>query len=260
MAERLAGTVALVTGGSRGIGRATCVLLGREGAAVAVNYAHDEISAAEVVKQIRGAGGRAIAVKADVASRADVVAMADRVHRELGPVDVLVNNAGILSRGTSLTMDDGELDRMMAVNVKGIVHTVQAVAPRMIERGAGSIVNISSLAGLGTAVPDTTPYAATKAAVIALTKRQAFELGPHGVRVNAICPGYIRTEMLASLDDPANHDRLKSLSAKTMLGRVGVPDDIGHVVVFLAGGGASFITGQALAVDGGRMDFLTASA
>ncbi|MGE5242877.1 MAG: SDR family NAD(P)-dependent oxidoreductase [Betaproteobacteria bacterium] len=260
MARRLEGRIALVTGGSRGIGRACCLRLAAEGAAIAVNYRLEERAAAGVAEEIRASGGRAVPLQADVADRSQVDALVDRVQRELGPVDILVNNAGILTRGTSLTMDDDEFDRMLAVNVKGLVHLVQAVAPRMIERRSGSIVNISSLAGLGTAVPDTTPYAATKAAVVVLTKRQAFELGPHGIRVNAICPGYIKTEMLASLDDPANQARLRALNAKAMLGRVGVPDDIAHVVVFLASDEASFMTGQALAVDGGRMDFLTASA
>jgi 3-oxoacyl-[acyl-carrier protein] reductase len=260
MTRALDGRVALVTGGSRGIGRATCLMLAAEGASVAVNYRQDEQSAGAVCDEILRNGGRAIAAQADVADPAQVDALADRVHQELGPVDILVNNAGILMRGTSLTIDDGELDRMMAVNVKGVVHTVQAVAPAMIERRSGSIVNISSLAGLGTAVPDTTPYAATKAALVVLTKRQAYELGPYGIRVNAICPGYVRTEMLASLDDPASHARLQALNAKAMLGRVGVPEDIAGVVLFLASDAAGFMTAQVLTVDGGRMDFLSSSA
>jgi len=260
MLRRLDHRVALVTGGSRGIGRAICLRLAREGAAVAVNYRAEAAAAAAVVEAIEKDGGRAMAVQADVSRRTEVDAMVARVAAGLGPIDILVNNAGILGRGTSLTMDEAEFDRMMAVNVKGIVHVVQAVAPGMIARRAGTIVNLSSLAGLGTAVANTTPYAATKAAVISLTKRQAFELGPDGIRVNAICPGYVKTEMLASIENAENREQLRALNAKAMLGRIGVPDDIAGVCAFLVSDDASFMTAQALAVDGGRMDFLTASA
>ena len=260
MLRRLDHRVALVTGGSRGIGRAICLRLAREGAAVAVNYRAEATAAAAVIEAIEKAGGRATAVQADVSRRTEVDAMVARVTAGLGPIDILVNNAGILARGTSLTMDEAEFDRMIAVNVKGVVHAVQAVAPGMIARRTGAIVNLSSLAGLGTAVANTTPYAATKAAVISLTKRQAFELGPDGIRVNAICPGYVKTEMLASIENAENRDQLLALNAKAMLGRIGVPDDIAGVCAFLVSDDASFMTAQALAVDGGRMDFLTASA
>ena len=260
MLRRFDGRVALVTGGSRGIGRAICRRLAREGAAIAVNYRADAGAATSVVEAIAADGGRAIAVQADVSRRADIDAMAERVAGALGPIDILVNNAGVLARGTSLDMDEAAFDRMIAVNVKGIIHAVQAIAPAMIARRTGVVVNLSSLAGLGTAVANTTPYAATKAAVISLTKRQAFELGPHGIRVNAICPGYVRTEMLASIENPENRDQLLALNAKAMLGRIGVPDDIAGVCAFLASDDAAFMTAQALAVDGGRMDFLTASA
>jgi len=257
---RVDGKVALVTGGSRGIGRAVSLMLAREGAAVIVNYTRQEAAAAEVVDLIRARGGRAIAGRADVSDRAAVQAMVDAALEEFGRIDILVNNAGILSRGTTLTMDEAAFDRMVAVNVKGVVHTVQAVAPGMMARHYGKIVNISSLAGLGTAVPETTPYATTKAAVIGLTKRQAFEFGPAGITVNAICPGFVATEMLASLERHDDEARLRALAAKAVLGRVGTPDDIAAVVLFLASDESSFMTAQILTVDGGRTDFLTASA
>ncbi len=260
MAKSLDGKVALVTGGSRGIGRAISLRLARDGARVVVNYATQAEAAGRVVDEIRQGGGQAMAVGADVSKLADVRQMVERVVAEYGGVDVLVNNAGLLFRGTSLTLDEDELDRMFAVNVKGIVHCVKAVAPLMAARHQGRIINIASIGGLGTAVAETTPYAATKAAVVVLTKRQALELGPDGIAVNAVCPGFIRTEMLASLESPENADRLAALNQKAMLGRIGVPEDVAGPVAFLAGADASFITGQILTVDGGRMDFLTGSA
>jgi 3-oxoacyl-[acyl-carrier protein] reductase len=250
--------VALVTGGSRGIGQAICRRLAREGAAVIVNYASQRGAADEVVDRIRGGGGRAMAFGADVADREAVRTMVEAAVHEYGPIDILVNNGGVLSRGTALTWDDAAFDRMIAVNVKGIVHTVQAIAPGMMARRYGRIVNISSIAGLGTATPETTPYATTKAAVIGLTKRQAFELGRHGITVNAICPGFIATEMLTALPEAAA--QMGALAARAMLNRVGEPDDIAHVVLFLASDESSFMTAQVLTVDGGRTDFLSASA
>ena len=257
MIPRLAGKAALVTGASRGIGRATAEALAREGAAVAINYARNRGAALEVVAAIERAGGRAIAVAADVASSSDVEAMTRAAIEAFGAVDILVNNAGILSQGSVLTLDEAALDRMFAVNVKGIAHCIRAAAPGMIERSWGRIVNLSSLAALGTAVAGTTPYAATKAAVLSLTKRCALELGPHGITVNAVCPGFIRTDMLSGAADP---ERIAAVEKKTMLGRIGTPEDVAGAIVFLASDEASFITAQALTVDGGRMDFLTHSA
>src|SRR5262245_35621696 len=167
---RLAGTAAIVTGASRGIGRAIAEALAREGAAVAVNYVNNRAAALEVVGAIERAGGRGIALAADVASPSEVEAMTRAATDAFGAVDILVNNAGILSLGSVLTLDEPALDRMFAVNVKGIVHCIRAAAPGMIERRWGRIVNLSSLAALGTAVAGTTPYAATKAAVLSLTK------------------------------------------------------------------------------------------
>ena len=148
---------------------------------------------------------------------------------------------------------------MMAVNLKGIINGVQAVAPAMIERRYGKIVNITSLAGLATAVAETTPYAITKAAAISLTKRLALELGPHGINVNAIAPGFVRTEMLQFLDDYDDRARLETLSKKAILNRIGTPEDIANAALFLASDESSFITAQVFTVDGGRMDFLSHS-
>src|SRR5262249_21739486 len=153
---------------------------------------------------IAAAGGRAIAVQADVASKPATEAMAVQVAKQFGPIDILINNAGILRPGTALKLNDEDFDEMIDVNLKGMIYAVQSVAPAMIERRYGKIVNLSSIAGLGTSVNDTTPYAMTKAAVISLTKRLALELGPHNINVNAIAPGFVRTEMLQFLDTDAD--------------------------------------------------------
>ncbi len=162
--------------------------------------------------------------------------------------------------GNTLTLNEDDLDRMIAVNVKGIIHCVQAVGPGMIERRYGTSLNLSSIAGLSTAVAETTPYAMTKAAVISLTKRMAFELGPHGINVNAMAPGFVRTEMLQFLDNAEDRSRLEALGKKAILNRVGLPEDIANVALFLASDESSYMTAQVLTVDGGRMDFLTHSS
>ena len=254
--------MALITGASRGIGRATAALFGREGASVVVNYAARADAAGEVVAGLEEAGSRGLAVQADVSDREQVDSMVSRVLEDFGRIDILINNAGILLGGNIMSMNDDDLDQMIAVNVKGIVNCVQAIVPGMAERGAGKIVNISSLAGLGTAVPETTPYGLTKAAVISLTKRMAFELGPKGINVNAICPGFIQTDMLASIAGSAESlaASLAAPAGKAALGRVGQPDDIAGGALFLSSEESSFITAQVLTIDGGRMDFLTHSA
>ena len=259
---RLQGKVALITGASRGIGRATATLFGREGASVIVNYANRADAAEEVVQTIQDGGVEAVAIKADVSDRAQVETMVGESIDRFGRIDILVNNAGILLHGDVMTMNEQELDRMIAVNVKGIINCVQLVVPKMTEQNYGKIVNISSLAGLGTAVGGTTPYALTKAAVISLTKRMAFELGPNGINVNAICPGFIQTDMLASISGSAGDlaAALAKPAAKAALGRVGQPEDIAGSTLFLCGEESSFITAQVLTVDGGRMDFLTHSS
>jgi 3-oxoacyl-[acyl-carrier protein] reductase len=256
MSGRLAGKIALVTGASRGLGRATALLFAREGAAVAVNYAERGDAAGEVVAAIREAGGRALALRANVANQPEVAAMVAQALEAFGRLDVLVNNAGVSHPGSLLTLDEARLDEMIAVNLKGVIHCCRAAAPGMIERRYGKIVNIASIAGLGTALQGTTPYAATKAAVIALTKRLALELGPHGINVNAICPGFIRTDMAAASADERDFE---SIAGKAMLGRVGRPEDIAAAALFLASDEASFVTAQVLTVDGGRTDFLSHS-
>jgi 3-oxoacyl-[acyl-carrier protein] reductase len=256
--KRLAGKVALVTGGSRGIGRAACLRLAASGAAVAVNYHARADAAREVVSAIEAAGGRAAAVEGDVADRASVARMVDRARAALGPIDVLVNNAGVLRSGSLLEYDDADLDAMWSINVKGVLHATAAVAPAMIASGWGRVVNISSAAGVGTALPGTTLYAATKAAVIVLTRRLAFELGRHGITVNAVLPGYTRTDMtMAGRSEDDARRVVEMLDSRSMIGRgVGEADEIAAVIDFLASPETAFMTGQSLLADGGRMDYL----
>lgn len=260
MAGRLNDKVALVTGGSRGIGRAVCEVFAREGAAVIVNFTASAKEAEAVASSILQAGGQAVALMADVAVKSQVTAMVESATARFGRIDIVVNNAGILRSGNTLTLNEEDLDRMIAVNIKGTIYCVQAVAPGMIQRRYGKIVNLSSVAGLGTAAVDTTPYALTKAAVISLTKRLAVELGPHGINVNAIAPGIIRTDMLQFLGNESDHVRIEAFSKKAILNRIGAPEDVANTALFLASDESSYMTAQVLALDGGRMDFLTHSS
>ncbi len=247
--------VAVVTGAARGIGRATAQLLAQRGAAVCVNYAKQAEQAQALVGELRAAGARAIAVAADVADAKAVDAMIARAEAELGPVTILVNNAGIAVKGSLDTYDREVVARMRAINVEGVINATRAAAAGMRKRRHGRIVNIASIAALGTAMPGNAFYAGTKAEVAILTKRFAMELGGEGITVNAIAPGYVRSDMttLNNADFAATEKRL---SAVTMLGRIGEPEDIANAVAFLAAPESSWITAQLLVVDGGRMDYI----
>lgn len=249
--------VAVVTGGGRGIGRAAVRRLAREGAAVCVNYAQRADAADLLVSEIRGAGGRAIAVQADVADDAAVEAMIDQVEAQLGAVTILVNNAGFSHQATLETYDRDKLERMRQVNADGVIHTTRAVMAGMRRRRYGRIVNVTSIAAIGTALPGNAFYAATKAEVEILTRRFAMELGAHGITVNAVAPGFIRTEMARKDRSDEEWTAItKRIGALAMTGRVGEPDDIANAIAFLAAPESGWITAQVLTVDGGRMDYI----
>ncbi|HEY1934124.1 MAG TPA: glucose 1-dehydrogenase [Acetobacteraceae bacterium] len=251
------GQVALVTGGARGIGRAIARRLAREGAAVCVNYRQRQDAADDLCAELRASGADAIPVAADVADDAAVEAMVDRVEQELGPVTILVNNAGISIQATLDTYDQAALMRMRQVNADGVIHTTRAVMRGMRERGYGRIVNIASNAGIGTSLPGNAFYAASKAEVLVLSRRFAMELGPHGITVNAVAPGFVETEMSRRNRSKAEWDvATRRIAGLTMMGRVGAPDDVAHAVAFLTAPDSGWITAQVLTVDGGRMDYI----
>lgn len=237
---------ALITGASRGIGQGIALQLAREGWDVCVNYFQHQEAAEEVTAQIRALGRNAIAVRADVADRAAVEAMVRAAEAELGPISLLVNNAGITEPGLFQDTSDTSWDRCMAVNLGGARNTIQAVLPHMIHEKSGCIVNISSMWGLRGASCEVA-YACSKAALIGLTRSLALELAPSHIRVNCVAPGVIRTDMVEALGP----ETMADLTEQTPLGRLGTPADIAHAVAFFASEHASFITGQVLTADGG---------
>lgn len=238
--------VALVTGSSRGIGRGIALQLAQDGWAVAINYLQQKEKAEALVEQLRSEGREAIAVQADVSNRQAVRKMVATVEAELGPVELLVNNAGVAGQGLFQDETDEQWDHYMGVNLGGARNTIQAVLPHMLHEKRGCILNISSMWGLRGASCEVT-YSCTKAALIALTRSLALELAPSHIRVNCIAPGVIHTDMVRGLGE----ETLTGLVEQTPLGRLGTPEDIAHAAAFLASEKASFITGQVLSVDGG---------
>lgn len=248
---RLKGKIALVTGGSRGIGRAIAEGFAREGAAVAINYVRHEEAARQTVQAIESRGGRALAVQADVRSVTSVQAMVHQVVEAFGRLDILVNNAGVLSRAPFLELSVAEFQRIIETNVNGAFHVAQAAARVMAaqgEGGGGVILNISSICARR-AYPNLAHYNASKAAVSMLTRCLALELAPHGIRVNEICPGLVETDLnRKDLQDPRfRRARVEAIP----LGRVGRPQDLVEAAVYLCSDDASWVTGSSLAIDGG---------
>lgn len=249
MADReLAGRVALVTGGGRGIGRAIALALAHAGAHVGINYLHAADGAEATAERCRAEGVRAIAVRADVSGASAVRTMVQSVDQDLGPVDILVNNAAIITGERLLGVTEELWDSILGINLKGVFLCTQAVAAGMLRRERGCVVNLASAWGIdpgaGGMHPGV-PYVASKGGVVSLTRALAYELRPH-VRVNAIAPGLIDSK--PGMFDEAGRRRGQG---RSQLGRIGTPEDVADVAVFLASDRSRFITGQILGVDGG---------
>jgi 3-oxoacyl-(acyl-carrier-protein) reductase len=242
----LQGKVSLVTGGSRGIGRATALALAEAGADVIFSYQSSKEQAAEVARLIRDKGVRSSACQANAGSGEEVARMLSEAEREFGSIDILVNNAGITRDKSFVKMTRQMWDEVLRVNLDSLFVVTQAVLPLMVQRGWGRIVNISSIVGQ-TGNFGQTNYAATKGGAIAFTMSLAREVAKKGVTVNAVAPGFIQTDMLKDVPAAA----LEQVKAMTPMGRLGKPEEVAEAVVFLASPRASYITGQVLGVNGG---------
>ena len=250
------GQVAIVTGAGRGIGRATAMELARQGADVVIAEL-DQVGAKRTAEEVGAVGRRAVVVPTDVTSRADLRAMVDRAKAELGRIDILVNNAGIYRAATTLDITEEHWDAIMTTNAKAVFFASQAVLPTMVAQKGGSIVSLASMAGkIGN--KNNLPYNASKAAVISMTKSLALAHAADGIRVNCVCPGFVETDMwsVVSRDQGAllgmtAEEFTRQRAAQVPLGRMEKPEDVAHVIAFLAGPRSGYMTGQALSVDGG---------
>lgn len=241
----MSGTV-IVTGASRGIGKACALAFGKSGANVIINYTRSKEKAEELCEDISKLGGRALPFCADVADRKAVDEMIAFAHSNFGSISILVNNAGIAEQIMFCDITEEKWDRMFAVDVKGVYNCIQAALPDMIHNKSGRIINISSMWGI-TGASCEVHYSAAKAAVIGMTKALAKELGPSGITVNAIAPGVISTEMNGNISE----EIMSELKEETPIGRIGTPEDIAETALFLASPKASFITGEVISVNGG---------
>jgi len=246
--RKLEGKVAVVTGASRGIGRAIALKLADEGAKVVVNYSGSQAKAEEVVARIQENGGEAIAVQASVSQSEEVTALIDTAVKTFGSLDILVNNAGITRDNLLMRMKEDEWDDVLNTNLKGVFLCTKAVTRQMMKQRAGRIINISSIVGVAGNAGQAN-YVAAKAGVIGLTKTTAKELASRNILVNAIAPGFIETEMTDQLPEELKQGMLTQIP----LAKLGQPEDIAKAVAFLASDDANYMTGQTLNIDGGMV-------
>lgn len=244
----LSGKTAIVTGGSRGIGKAIALKLAEKGANIVVNYTSSPDKAMQVVEEIKGMGREALAVKADVSKEEDVKNLVKEVSKQFSSIDILINNAGITRDTLLIRMKDEDWDRVIDVNLKGTYLCTKLVAKKMMKQRSGKIVNITSVVGIiGNA--GQANYSASKAGVIGLTKSSAKELAARGINVNAVAPGFIQSDMTDKLSDEVVENYAKNIP----LGKMGSPEDVANAVSFLCTEEASYLTGQVLNVDGGMV-------
>jgi len=239
-------SVCLVTGASRGIGRACSVELARAGWDVAVNYSRDEEGAIETARLVRSLGRRASLFRGDVSSHEESRVLIENVERELGPLDVVVLNAGITKDGLLMRMSEEDWDRVLDVNLKGVYNVAKWAARAMMRRRSGRIIAISSVVALTGNIGQAN-YCASKAGIIGFVRALARELSRYGITANVVAPGYIQTDMTEHLPNEVKENLTRSIP----LGRLGTPEDVASAVSFLAGKGSAYITGQVLPVDGG---------
>lgn len=240
--------VALITGASRGIGRATALELAKAGAKIVINYAGNAAAAQEVLKAIQDLGGQAIAVQANIAVAAEVDELIEKTVAAFGSIDILVNNAGITRDTLLMRMKEADWDAVLDTNLKGVFLCTKAVAKLMMKQRSGKIINMTSVVGL-TGNAGQANYAAAKAGVVGFTKSMAKELGSRGITVNAVAPGFIATDMTEVLPDSVKEQMTRTIP----LGRPGTPSDVAKAVLFLCSDAAAYITGQTLNVDGGMV-------
>jgi NAD(P)-dependent dehydrogenase (short-subunit alcohol dehydrogenase family) len=252
----LKGQVAIVTGAGRGIGRAIALELARQGADIVIAEM-DQAGAKRTAEEVGALGRRAVATPTDVTSRTDLRAMVDRAKAEFGRIDILVNNAGIYRAAATLDVTEEHWDAIMTINAKAVFFASQAVLPVMIAQKSGCIVSLASMAGkIGSKT--NLPYNASKAAVVSMTKSLALAHAADGIRVNCVCPGFVETDMWSQVSKEQGallgmtaEEFTRQRAAQVPLGRMEKPEDVAHVVAFLAGPRSGYMTGQALSVDGG---------
>ena len=244
----ISGKVALVTGGSRGIGKAIALQLASAGADVAINYSSREEEALEVKKEIEAMGRKAFVIKANVASMEETENMISEVAKELGSLDILVNNAGITKDNLLIKMKEEDFDKVIDVNLKGTFNCIKCASKLMIKKRQGRIINMASVVGI-VGNPGQANYCASKAGVIGMTKSLAKELAGRNININAVAPGFIDTDMTKVLKDEAKDAMVKNIP----LGRGGTPEDIAKAVLFLSSSLSDYITGQVINVDGGMV-------